>query len=44
MIPYDFKKEWPKLKKQLQEYGQEALRLAKKGEEKAVEFTKESRL
>ena len=44
MVPYDFKKEWPKLKKQLVSYSQEAVKLAKKGEEKAIQFGKESRL
>ena len=44
MIPYDFKKEWPKLKKQLVAYSQEAVKLAKQGEAKAIQLGRESRL
>ena len=40
----DIKKEWPKIKKQLLEMSQEALVLAKKGEEQIVEFSKKGKL
>lgn len=41
---YDFKKEWPKIKKRLLDMSQEAKVLAKKGEEELVKFSKKSKL
>ena len=43
-MPLDWKKEWPKLKKQLERYGQEALVLAKKGEQEAKRLSEEGKL
>ncbi len=40
----DFKKEWPKIKKKLMSMSQEALVLAKKGEEQLVNFSKKGKL
>jgi hypothetical protein len=40
----DFKKEWPRLRKQLMRYSQEALVLAKRGEEKIKDLSKEGKL
>lgn len=41
---YDFKKEWPKIKKKLMDVSQEAVQLAKKGEEELVKFSQKSKL
>ncbi len=41
---YDFKKEWPKIKKELVRVSQEALDLAKKGEEELIKITKKGKL
>ncbi len=43
-VPYDFKKEWPKTKKKLLEISQEALDLAKKGEERLLQLSQEGKL
>ena len=39
---FDFKKEWEKTKKQLLEFSKEATKMAKKGEEELVKFSKKS--
>lgn len=41
---YDFKSEWPKIKKKLVNLSQEAMVLAKKGEEELVKFSHKSKL
>lgn len=41
---YDFKKEWPKIKKRLMEVSQEATRLAKKGEDELIRFSQKSKM
>jgi predicted hydrocarbon binding protein len=41
---YDFKKEWPNIKKKLVSMSQEAIVLAKKGEEELVKFSQKSKL
>jgi hypothetical protein len=41
---YDFKKEWPKIKKKLMEVSQEAVVLAKKGEVELIKFSQKSKL
>ncbi|HLF17355.1 MAG TPA: hypothetical protein VI749_00470 [Candidatus Omnitrophota bacterium] len=41
---FDFKKEWEKTKKQLQKFSQEAVVLAKKGEEEVVKFSRKGKL
>jgi len=41
---YDFKKDWPKMKKKLIAMSQEAVQLAKKGEEELVKFSHKSKL
>ena len=41
---YDFKKEWPNMKKKLMEMSREAVKLAKKGEEELVKFSQKSKL
>ena len=35
---YDFKQEWPKIKKELKRVSQEALKIAKRGEAEIVIF------
>jgi len=40
----DFQKEWEKLKKQLAEYGKEAMVIAKKGEKEFKRVSKEGKL
>ena len=35
-MQYDFKSDWPKVKKQLMQFSQEALTLAKQGEKELV--------
>ncbi|MCK5215750.1 MAG: hypothetical protein KAR05_10410 [Candidatus Omnitrophica bacterium] len=40
---YDFKKEWPKIKKQLMQYSKDALELAKKGEKELVRVSKKGK-
>ena len=42
-IRYDFKKDWPRIKKQLTELSDEAKVLVKKGEKELVKLTKESK-
>lgn len=42
-IQYDFKKDWPRIKKQLTELSDEAKILVKKGEKELVKLTKESK-
>ncbi len=37
---YDFKQEWPKIKKELKRVSQEALKIAKRGEAEIVKFSK----
>ena len=37
---YDFKQEWPKIKKELKRVSEEALKIAKRGEEEIVKFSK----
>ncbi|HPB68131.1 MAG TPA: hypothetical protein PLT76_06320 [Candidatus Omnitrophota bacterium] len=37
---YDFKKEWPKIKKELKRVSEEALKIAKRGEEEVVKFSR----
>lgn len=44
MAEYDFKKEWPKIKKELGRLGQEALSLTKKGEERIITLTQKGKL
>lgn len=41
---YDFKKEWPKIKKKLMDVSQEAVVLAKKGEAELIKFSQKSKL
>lgn len=41
---YNFKKEWPKIKKKLLDMSQEAKILAKKGEEELIKFSEKSKL
>ena len=41
---YDFKKEWPRIKKELVRVSKEAMVLAKKGEEQLVKVTKRGKL
>jgi hypothetical protein len=41
---YDFKQEWPKIKKKLMDVSQEAVLLAKKGEAELVKFSVKSKL
>jgi len=41
---YDMKKEWPKIKKELVRVSQEALDLAKKGEEELIKITQKGKL
>ena len=41
---YDFNQDWPKLKKQLMEFSQDALSLAKKGEAEVLKFSKRGKL
>jgi len=43
-MPYDFKKEWEKTKKQLMKFGKEASEVAKKGEKELLEFSKKGKL
>ena len=42
-IQYDFKKDWPRIKKQLTELSDEAKVLVKKGEKELVKLTRESK-
>ncbi len=42
-IQYDFKKEWPKTKEMLLKFSQDALELAKKGEERIVTLSQEGK-
>jgi len=44
MSDYDFKKDWPKIKKDLARLSQEALTLAKKGEEQLVKLSHKGKL
>jgi hypothetical protein len=37
---YDFKKEWPKIKKELQKVSGEAVKILKKGEEEVVKYSR----
>ena len=41
---YDFKKEWEKTKNQLTKFSKEAARVAKKGEEELIKFSRQSKL
>ncbi len=41
---YDFKKEWPKIKKQLTQLSNEALDLARKGEKEIVRLSRRGKL
>ncbi len=41
---YDFKKEWPKIQKELRRMSDEALKVVKKGEKELVKFSKVSRV
>ena len=41
---YDFKKEWEKTKVQLHKFSKEAARMAKKGEDELVKFSKKGKL
>ncbi|MFH1359424.1 MAG: hypothetical protein ABIJ41_00110 [Candidatus Omnitrophota bacterium] len=41
---YDFKKEWETIKKNLKIYGDEAFKLAKKGEKEMIRISKEGKL
>ncbi|MEW5895092.1 MAG: hypothetical protein AB1650_04985 [Candidatus Omnitrophota bacterium] len=41
---YDFKQEWPQIKKKLIKMSQEAMVLAKKGETELVKFSQKSKL
>jgi len=41
---YDFKKEWEKTKIQLTKFSKEAARVAKKGEEELIKFSRQSKL
>lgn len=41
---YDFKKEWPEIKKQLVKLSNEALDFAKKGEKEIVRISKQGKL
>jgi len=43
-MPYDFKKEWEKTKKQLVKFGKEASEVAKKGEKELLEFSRKGKL
>jgi len=43
-IKYDFKEQWPKIKKQLMEFGQETLELTKKGEEHLIRLSRQGKL
>jgi hypothetical protein len=40
----DFQKEWPKIRKQLQDIGREAAKLAHKGEEELVKISKKGKM
>ena len=44
MKGYDFKKEWPKVKKQLTQFSKEAMVVVKKGEKEIVRLSKEGKL
>jgi hypothetical protein len=41
---YDFKKEWPKIRKQLTDMSRETLKLAKKGEDHLLALSKKGKL
>ena len=41
---YDFKKEWPKIKKELIRINQEAIKVAKKGQKELVKISHKGRL
>ncbi len=41
---FDFKKEWPKAQKQLEKFGEDTLKLLKKGEKELIRLSKESKL
>jgi len=41
---YDFKKEWPRIKKELMRLSQEAMVMAKKGEKEFLRFSQKSKL
>ena len=43
-MPYDIKKEWPRLKKELIRVSQEAVDLAKKGEKELVKITQTGKM
>ena len=43
-LKQDLKKNWPKAKKQLEEFGREALIVAEKGKKELVRFSKESKI
>ena len=43
-IQFDFKKEWEKTKKQLMKFSQEAINIAKKGEQEILDFSKKGKL
>ena len=43
-MQYDFRNDWPKIKKQLMEFSQEALTLAKEGEKKLVKYSRTGKL
>ena len=40
----DFRKEWPRVKKQLVQFSQEALKLAKKGEKEIIRFSEKGKI
>ena len=44
MAPNDFRKEWPKIKRQLVQVSREALDLAKKGERELIRFSRKGKL
>ena len=41
---YDFKKEWPKIKKELFKMSQEAVKLAKKGEKELIKISHKGKI
>lgn len=44
MSDYDFKQEWPKIKKQLGKLSQEAIQIAKKGEDQLLKLSHKGKM